>query len=93
MRGFKLKIDWQRKILASVNGGLPLSQQLPGLTQEVVAAWTVARGSKLGEELRLMILRASELTGSLNDFSGPVDIPLEDVEEELEQLCVAIRQA
>lgn len=92
MRGFKLKIDWQRKILESVNAGLPFSQQLPGLTQEVVAAWTHTRGSELGEGLQSMIVRASELTGSLNDFSTPVDVPFKDAEEELERLCVAIRQ-
>lgn len=91
MRGFKLKIEWQRKVLKAVNLGLPPERQLPGLTQQVVAAWEVAQPDEANQELRSMILRASELTGSINDFSSPVLIAVDDVQKELEQICSAIQ--
>lgn len=86
MRGFKEKIEWQRKILESVNMKLPPKQQLPGLTQQVVLAWESAHQGQLNSELKSVILRAAELTGSINDFSVPVSMPIEEVREELDRL-------
>lgn len=91
MRGFKEKIEWQRKILESVNSDLPKEQQLPGLTEQVFSAWEATFYREVNSELRLLILRASELTQSINDFSTPVKILIEDIQQELEQLCIAIR--
>lgn len=93
MRGFKQKIEWQRKVLKSVNSGLPLERQLPGLTKQVVLAWESTYPDQVDGELREMVLRAAELTGSINDFSAPVTIPIEDAQEELERLCIAIERA
>lgn len=93
MRGFRKKIEWQRKVLESVNWRLLPERQLSGLTKQVVSAWEIAHPGEVSVELRLMIFRASELTQSINDFSTPVTLQLEDVQDELEQLCDAIRAA
>ena len=92
MRGFKQKIEWQRKVLESVNSGLPLERQLPGLTKQVVLAWESMHPDQVNGELRKFILRAAELTGSINDFSSPITIPIEDAQEELERLCIVIER-
>lgn len=93
MRRFREKIAWQRKVLASVNEGLPLTNQLPGLTAQTIDTWAAGNPGLLPPEVVGMIVKAAELSGSINDFSAPVTASIDDVREGLDSLCSRIRQA
>lgn len=92
MRGFRLKIAWQRCVLEAVNDNLSPQEQLPGLTQRAVAEWGTKNREFVSTELCSMILQASKLTDSINDFSVPVNVPIEEAENDLKELCAAIRR-
>jgi hypothetical protein len=91
VKQFSTKISYQRKILTAVNECFPVDEQLPGLTTGTIDCWLKNRQFDSKDVITDMLLEASKLTASLDDFSAPMPVNLEATKEEIEQLSKRIR--